>query len=101
MTKRTDKGTTRIGYINTHGQKNLGRTEPQRAGTDHCQYVYILQCSKCGHKYGSNGSDIFQRKCPSCQGGRTGHNNIKNQNENSKNTMEKSKMRLPRCLTGT
>jgi hypothetical protein len=26
----------------------------------------------CGHKYGSNGSDNFQRKCPSCQGGAPG-----------------------------
>jgi len=72
MTKKIDKGTTRVGFVNKNGQKNLGRTKPQRVGTDHYQYVYILQCSKCGHKYGSNGSDIFQRKCYSCQGGRKG-----------------------------
>ena len=66
------KGTTRVGYINRNGQKNLGRCEPSRAGTDHCQYVYIMQCGRCKHKYGSNGSDIFQRKCPSCDGGKEG-----------------------------
>ena len=79
MTKRIDKGTTRIGFVNTNGQKNLGRTMPQRAGTDYCQSVYILQCSKCGHKYGSNGSDIYQRKCPSCQGGEPGPKLLRNE----------------------
>ena len=74
MPKRQDKGTTRVGYINKNRQKNLGDTKPQRPGTDHCQHVHIMQCGKCGHKYGSNGSDIFQRKCPikSCGGGETG-----------------------------
>lgn len=72
MTKREDKGTTRVGYINRNGQKNLGHIDPPRAGTDHYQNVYILQCTKCEHVYGSNGFDIFQRKCPSCQGGRKG-----------------------------
>ena len=72
MTVNKDRQTTNIGYINRNGQKNLDRTKPQQVGTDHCQYIYILQCSECGHKYGSNGSDIFQRKCPSCQGGRIG-----------------------------
>ncbi len=72
MAKREDKGTTRTGYINKNGQKNLGRTDPPRAGTDHCQYVYIMQCGKCGLIYGANGSDIHLRKCPNCQGGASG-----------------------------
>ena len=27
------------------------------------------KCQKCGHEYHANGSDIFQKKCPNCQGG--------------------------------
>ena len=38
-------------------------------GTDHNQYVYAMRCRNSGHEYGANGSDIFQRKCPNCQGG--------------------------------
>ena len=64
--------TTAIGYINRNNQKNLG---PQnKSGNDHNQYLYTLQCQnqKCRHEYGCNGSDIFQRKCPKCGGGRPG-----------------------------
>jgi len=62
--------TTRIGYVNRNRQKNHGTRGTQ--GTDHCQYAYKLECLSCGHKYGANGSDIFQRKCPRCQGGAKG-----------------------------
>ena len=64
------KGTASTGYINRHGQvtiRNTGAT-----GTDHLQYVYQLTCSKCGHSYGANGTDIHERKCPHCQGGQPG-----------------------------
>ena len=57
------------GRINRNGQRNLGRFEPLQKGTDHCQYIYIMQCTKCGNIYGANGSDVFQRKCPQCQNG--------------------------------
>lgn|GEM_PF-953448 len=60
------------GQINRNDQRNLGRSEPFHKGTDHRQYVYIIQCTKCGHIYGANGSDVFQRKCPKCQDGRPG-----------------------------
>lgn len=30
----------------------------------------LLECLKCGHKYYANGTDIWLRKCPKCQGGR-------------------------------
>jgi predicted RNase H-like nuclease len=70
MAKHAKKGTTRAGYINRNGQINIGRTEPLRAGTDHGQYIYIIKCTKCGERYGANGSDIFERKCPFCQRGR-------------------------------
>jgi hypothetical protein len=72
MRKRANKGTTRAGYINENRQKNLGRVEPRRAGTDHDQYIYVMNCTRCGIIYGSNGSDIFQRKCPKCQRGAKG-----------------------------
>jgi hypothetical protein len=70
MMKQEYKGTTRTGYINKYGQKNLGRTQPPRPGNRR-QYLYIMECTQCGKKYGSNGSDIFHRRCP-CQGGKEG-----------------------------
>jgi hypothetical protein len=72
MSKREDKETTKPGFLNPNGQKNLGRTEPPIKGTDHGQYVYIIQCIRCGLIYGANGSDIWERKCPKCQGGKPG-----------------------------
>ena len=64
--------TTAIGYINRNNQKNLGHHN--KPGTDHGQVAYKMQCqiNQCGHKYGSNGTDIFQRKCPKCQSGLPG-----------------------------
>lgn len=63
-----NKRTTDIGYINKNNQKNLEKTnEP---GTDHGQWFYRMECQKCGHKYKANGADIWQRKCPNCQGGK-------------------------------
>ena len=71
MAKHEDKKTTVTGFVNENGQKNLGRVEPQQEGTDHCQYVYVMNCTKCGKIYGSNGSDIFERRCsnPNCVAG--------------------------------
>jgi hypothetical protein len=62
--------TTCTGYVNRNGQVVVRNT--RTPGTDHGQYVYQLGCSLCGHVYGANGSDIFQRKCPNCQGGAGG-----------------------------
>lgn len=64
--------TTKIGYVNRNNQKNLGHQG--KSGNDHNAFLYTLQCQnpKCLHEYGSNGSDIFQRKCPECQGGAVG-----------------------------
>ncbi len=64
------KGTTEPGYTNRNCQEVIRRTD--RAGTDHLQHVYEMRCRKCGHRYGANGSDIWQRKCPKCQGGKPG-----------------------------
>ena len=64
--------TTQTGYVNRNGQVTIRNTD--LAGNDHLQDTYQLACSHCGHNYGSNGSDIFERKCPKreCQGGKPG-----------------------------
>ncbi|MHB1344374.1 MAG: DUF429 domain-containing protein [Thermoleophilia bacterium] len=68
--RRTPGETTQPGYRNRNGQVVLRGTDIP--GTDHCQYVYVLQCGMCEAEYGANGSDVWQRKCPTCQGGRPG-----------------------------
>jgi PHP family Zn ribbon phosphoesterase len=66
-----ERKTTTPGYVNhPHGQVVIRNTG--LPGNDHGQYVYQLGCSHCGHVYGANGSDIFERRCPECQGGRPG-----------------------------
>lgn len=64
--------TTRVGYVNRNHQLCTGHRGI--AGTDHFQVSYRLLCLAvdCGHIYGANGTDVFQRKCPSCQGGAPG-----------------------------
>ena len=64
----TTRDTTAAGYINANNQRNNGKTE--KPGTDNNQFLYEMECLNCGMKYYANGSDIWQRKCPSCQGGR-------------------------------
>lgn len=64
--------TTQIGYINANDQRCGGhRGLP---GNDHLQKAYRMEClnTACGFIYGANGSDVFQRKCPKCQGGEPG-----------------------------
>jgi hypothetical protein len=56
------------GYVNKNNQKNNGRTE--KPGSDFLPWFYEMECMNCGHKYTANGTDIWQRKCPKCQGGR-------------------------------
>lgn len=66
---RLDMSSTDIGYINKNNQKNIGRTD--NPGNDHQQWYYNMECLNCGHVYYSNGTDIWQRKCPKCQGGKS------------------------------
>ena len=56
------KGTTQVGYINRNNQRVTANTG--KPGNDHNQVIYALVCGDCGAEYGSNGSDIFQRRCP-------------------------------------
>lgn len=62
--------TTAPGYVNKNAQEVLWKTD--LPGNDHSQVVYVLRCGNCGHRYGANGSDIWQRKCPTCGGGAAG-----------------------------
>jgi hypothetical protein len=66
----TKSSTTLSGYVNRHDQVVIRNTG--LPGTDHLQFVYQLGCTRCGHVYGANGSDIHERRCPSCGGGKPG-----------------------------
>jgi hypothetical protein len=68
--KRTKGSTTEVGYINRNHQEVVRPTG--NFSTNHEQLVYVLRCRKCGHQYGSNGCDIFQRHCPAHDGGAPG-----------------------------
>lgn len=59
--------TTQTGYINKNNQKNIGKSD--MPGTDYMQRFYQMECLHCGYHYFANGSDIWLRKCPNCQGG--------------------------------
>ena len=67
--RRTNK-TTEPGHVNKNNQMVLRKT--LAFGNDHNQRVYAMKCGECGHEYGANGSDIWLRLCPSCQGGAKG-----------------------------
>lgn len=58
--------TTEAGYINKNNQRNNGRTDIP--GTDFGQWFYDMECLECGQKYHANGSNIYEKKCPNCQG---------------------------------
>ena len=66
----SDRRTTKTGYVNWNGQEVLHGTD--LPGNDHNQVVYAMRCKTCGNRYGANGSDIWQRRCPACGGGAAG-----------------------------
>lgn len=66
----SDRKTTTPGYVNRNGQEVLQGTD--LPGNDHNQVVYVMRCKTCGNRYGANGSDIWQRRCPACGGGASG-----------------------------
>ena len=65
--KRIMKSTD-LGFVNKNNQKNNGCTN--EIGSDNNQMYYSMECLNCGHHYKANGTDIWQRKCPKCQGGK-------------------------------
>lgn len=58
--------TTRPGSKNRTSQ--IVMCETMEPGSDHGQFIYALRCRHCGLQYGANGSTMFERKCPGCQG---------------------------------
>jgi hypothetical protein len=60
----------KIGYVNKNGQRCCGHRGV--SGTDHGQRAYKIECTKCDHIYGANGTDVHLRLCPHCQGGAPG-----------------------------
>lgn len=58
------KSSTDIGYVNKHGQINLGATG--KPGSSN-QKEYKLQCRE-GHQYVANGANISVKRCPICSG---------------------------------
>ena len=62
--------TVEIGYINPNGQQCGGHCGVP--GTDHGQYAYKTECTICGYVYGTNCTDMFERRCPECQEGAPG-----------------------------
>ena len=62
--------TTEPGYRNRNGQTVIRDTG--LPCNDHNQRIYELECGTCGHSYRANGSDIWQRRCPYCDGGKPG-----------------------------
>jgi len=61
---------TAIGFRNREGQEVVRKTD--REGSSPEQRVFVLRCSVCGHEYGCDGCDIFDRLCPTCQDGSPG-----------------------------
>jgi hypothetical protein len=61
---------TTIGFRNRDGQELLRKKD--REGRTPEQRVFILRCTVCGHEYGAEGCDIYDRLCPRCQDGPPG-----------------------------
>lgn len=61
---------TTIGFRNREGQEVVRKTD--REGTSPEQRIFVLRCSVCGHEYGCDGCDIYDRLCPKCQDGPPG-----------------------------
>ena len=59
---------TDTGYVNKNNQKNIGKTDI--SGNHYNQKFYRMECQDCKAKYFANGSDIWLKKCPACQGGK-------------------------------
>lgn len=61
---RTQGRTTAVGYVNRNHQEVLGPGPHPGAS--------VLACRQCGARYVAHNFDVFQRCCPTCQGGAPG-----------------------------
>ena len=68
---KSTTATTTPGFVNQNGQMVV-RDTGFGSETFPGQRVYQLRCGKCAIEYGSNGTDVFKRLCPKCQGGAVG-----------------------------
>jgi len=59
-----------INFINRNAQRVIRAI--QLSETDHRDRVYVLRCSHCGNEYAANGTEVWERLCPFCQGGAAG-----------------------------
>jgi hypothetical protein len=62
--------TVKKGKLNKNSQRCCGTLDVP--GTDKNALAYKMECTLCGFVYGANGGDVFERKCPNCQGGAPG-----------------------------
>lgn len=70
LEQRHPKGTATVGFTNRRNQTVIRKTD--RPGNNYRQTIYVLHCNDCGYDYGSNGSEIFRRRCPNHDGGKPG-----------------------------
>ena len=64
--------TCQPGYENNNRQKNLGCSHLESSTKDNA-WTYHMLCLVCQHAYGCNDCDIWQRRCPSHDGGEPGN----------------------------
>ena len=83
--------TTDIGYINKNNQKNLGYRGMSE--THYNQKSFEMECLECGHKYLTNGCDVWLRKCPACENGKS-RNNCKDKKVNINSNMTEPEVSL-------
>ena len=58
---------TMINFINRNAQRVIRAI--QLSETDHRDRVYVLRCGHCNNEYATNGAEVWERRCPFCQGG--------------------------------
>lgn len=63
--------TVNPGYRNKNGQIIIEKTS-RKSTTHPFARIWIMECSKCGRKYGANSCDAHIRKCPYHDKGKPG-----------------------------
>ena len=60
-----------VNQSNRNAQRNLGPTEETgpKGPLHRMRCEHVAEGVKCGHEYLTNAQDVFQKKCPHCQGG--------------------------------